>query len=124
MAWRRHFLYTSTRTRTTWKLRLAVLGVLILAVVATRGLWTSWIARSLICVEDVAPSALLLVENFDPDYLVFERAAARQAAGLAPKALVPVEESQDPRATNPVSKGIAEVMARQARLRDWEALPV
>src|SRR5262245_32085917 len=124
MAWRRHFLYTSTRIRTTWKLRLAVLGVLILAVVATRGLWTTWIARSLICAEDVAPSDLLLVENFDPEYLAFERAAALQAAGFAPRALVPVQASSNPAVPNPVSKGIAEVMARQARLGAWEALPI
>jgi hypothetical protein len=55
---------------------------------------------------------------------VFERAAALQAAGLAPRALIPVQASKDPGVPNPVSTGIAEVMARQARLRDWEALPV
>jgi hypothetical protein len=123
MAWHRHLVYTRTSTRTTWKLRLAVLAVLVVTVAATRGVWTAWVGKSLVCTEDVAPSDLILVENFDPDYLVFERAAALQAAGLAPRALVPVQGSS-PGVPNPVSKGIAEVMARQARLRDWEALPI
>ena len=124
MAWRRHLFYTRTSTRATWKLRLAVLAVVVLASAATRGVWTAQLGRSLVCEEDAAPSDLLLVENFDPDYLVFERAAALQAAGLAPRALVPVQASSDPGVPNPVSKGIAEVMARQARLHVWEVLPI
>ena len=124
MAWRQHLFCTRTSTRTTWKLRLAVLALVVLAAAATRDVWTAQLGRSLVCREGVAPSDLILVENFDPDYLVFERAAALQAAGFAPKALVPVQESRESGVPNPVSKGIAEVMARQARLRDWEALPI
>jgi hypothetical protein len=124
MAWRQHLFYTRTSTRTTWKLRLAVLAVVVLAAAATHGFWTAPLGRSLVCTEEVGPSDLILVENFDPDYLVFERAAALQAAGLAPKALVPVQESRNPGVPSPVSKGIAEVMARQARLGAWEVLPI
>jgi hypothetical protein len=124
MAWRQHLFYTRTSTRTTWKLRLAALAVVVLATAATRGVWTAQLGRSLVCTEEVAPSDLILVENFDRDYLVFERAAALQASGLAPRALVPVPASPDPEVPNSVSKGIAEVMARQARLRDWEVLPI
>jgi hypothetical protein len=124
MMWRRLLVYRSTRTRTTWKLRLAVLVALVLVLVATRAFWTARLGRSLVCAEELAPSDLILVENFDPDYLVFERAAALQAAGLAPRALVPVQASREPGVPNPVSTGIAEVMARQARLRAWEVLPI
>src|SRR5262245_10991743 len=124
MAWREHFFYTRMATRTKWKLRLAVLTFLVLGVVATRGVWTIWLGRSLVCPENVAPSDLLLLENFDPDYLVFERAAALKAAGLAPRALVPVTDSGTPGVPSPVSRGIAEVMAREARLGAWEALPI
>jgi hypothetical protein len=124
MAWRRHLFYTRTSTRATWKLRLAVLALVVLAASATRGLWTARIGRSLVCAEEVAPSDLILVENFDPDYLVFERAATLQAAGLAPRALVPVQGSRNPGVPNPVSTGVAEVMARQARLGRWEAFPI
>ncbi len=124
MTWRRHFFHTRTSTRTTWKLRLAVLALVVLAAAATRGVWTAQLGRSLVCPEEVAPSELILMENFDPDYLVFERAAALQAAGLAPKALVPIQALGDTGGPNLVSKGIAEVMARYARLGAWEALPI
>jgi len=124
MAWRRHLFYTRTSTRATWKLRLAVLAFVVLAAAATRGVWTAQVGRSLVCPEDAAPSDLLLLENFDPEYLVFERAAALQAAGLAPKALVPVKESKDSGVADSVSAGIAEVMARQARLATWGVFPI
>jgi hypothetical protein len=124
MTWQRHFFYTRTLVRTTWKLRLAVLAVVVLAAAATRGFWTAQLGRSLVCAEEVKPSDLILVENFDPDFLVFERAAALQAAGFAPKALVPVQALGNAGVPNLVSKGIAEVMAHHARLGPWEALPI
>src|SRR5215831_15414654 len=124
MAWQQHFFYTRTSTRTTWKFRLAVLISVVPILMATRGFWSVQIGRSLVCKEDVAPSDLILVENFDPDYLVFERAAELKAAGLAPKVLVPIQALGTPGVPNLVSKGIAEVMARYARLGPWEALPI
>jgi hypothetical protein len=122
--WRRHFLHTSETTRTTWKFRVAILIILILVGVFTRGFWKLQIARSLVCAEDLAPSDVILVENFDPNYLLFERAAALEKAGIAPRTLVPVQAAPDPYVVNPVSKGVAEVMARQARLERWEMLPI
>ena len=118
--WRRHFFYTKESIKTTWKLRVAALVVVILAGVLTRGLLVSYVGRSLVCGEDLAPSDAILVENFDPNYLLFERAEALERAGVAPRTLVPVQASRDPEVANPVSKGVAEVMARQARLKDWE----
>jgi hypothetical protein len=123
MAWRQHLFCTRTATRATWKLRLAVVALVVFVAAATHGVWTARLGQSLVCPEEVAPSDLILVENFDPNYLVFERAAALQAAGLAPKALVPVQ-ALDTGGPNLVSKGIAEVMARYARLGVWEALPI
>jgi len=77
-----------------------------------------------VCAPDVAPSDVILVENFDPDYLLFERAAELEKAGLARRILVPVEASPDPEVPNLVSKGIAEVMARQARIAVWDVIPI
>ena len=47
--WRRHFFRTRTSVGTTWRLRLALLAVLGLAVVSTHGAWTRWIQESLVC---------------------------------------------------------------------------
>jgi hypothetical protein len=81
---------------------------------------TASVGKSLVCTEDLGQSDVILVENFDPNYLVFERAAALQSAGLASRVLVPVQHSGDPSVANAVSRGVAEVMARQARLNAWE----
>jgi hypothetical protein len=125
--WRRHFFYEKKSIRTTWKLRIGALIVVILIWAATSGFWTAKIARSLVCARDVAPSDVILIENFDPNYLLFERAAALEQAGLARRALVPVQIHQPPSgppAINAVSQGIAEVMARQARIGVWGVIPI
>ena len=51
--------------------------------------------QSLVCTEEVSPSDVILVENFDPHYFVFERAAALHKAGLAARVLVPTDASRD-----------------------------
>src|SRR5262249_46270502 len=105
--------------------KIAVAAVIIIvALVMTGGWWTAEIARSLVCAEEVARSDALLVENFDPTYVLFERAEALEKAGVAPITLVPVEAAGGPEGVNPVSRGIAEVMARQSRLRVWRVIPI
>lgn len=122
--WRRHLFYRKESIRTTWKLRISILLLGGLLIWASRPVWTAHIAESLVCTEDIAPSDALVLENFDPAYLVFERAAALHRAGVASRLLVPVRASRDPERPNTVSLGIAEVMARVARLPDIEAIPV
>jgi len=101
-------------------LMLVVIGVAML----TNSFWTASIASSLVCAEELGASDAMLIENFDPNYLLFERAAGLEKAGLARMTFVPVEASSDSRIANPVSVGIAEVMARQARLRTWRQIIV
>src|ERR1700691_6093588 len=119
----RHFVYRKESLRTTWKLRLALAGGLALLVFLTRGSWIPGIARSLTCVEHVRTADAILVENFDVDYLPFERAAALQQEGFSSKILVPVmapTESSD----SSVDEGIVEVMTRIARLKDWQTIRI
>ena len=117
-------MYSRECVKTTWKLRLAVLVVAALILASTSRIWTNAIARSLVCGQDIAPSDLILVENFDAIYVLFERAAALEKAGLAPRTLVTVQASQRPGVANPIFSGIAEVMAKEARLEVWEMLPI
>ena len=123
-AWRRHFFYTREVTRTTWKLRFLIVVVIILTVVSTRRLWEAQIAEGLQCAEDRARSDAIVIENFDPHYLLFERAAALKKAGVAPIVLVPVRSEPQPDMLSPVAKGFAEVMARVAWLDDWQIIPI
>lgn len=103
--------------------KLAVVALVVIAgATFTSPWWSVELARSLVCAENVAPSEAMLVENLDPNYLLFERAEALEKAGAARTTFVPVEASSDPKVANPVSFGIAEVMARQARLRTWRPI--
>jgi hypothetical protein len=122
--WRRHFFYRKDSIRTTWKLRLGILIVVIVTAALTSGFWAAQIGRSLVCAGDLVPSDVILIENFDPNYLLFERAEALEKAGLAPRTLVPVQVFPEFPTVNPISKGIAEVMARQARLEAWGMIPI
>ena len=110
--------------RAAWKSALAFLVVITIAFV-TRGYWLPSIAWSLVCGETLAPSDAILVENFDPAYIVFERAASLQRARLSGRVLVPVPTAaRNSALANPVDEGIAELMARFARLDNIETIPV
>jgi hypothetical protein len=122
--WQRHFFYKKASLKTTWKFRLALLMLVMLLVSITRGFWMLKIGQSLVCTEEVSPSDVILVENFDPYYLIFERAATLHKAGLAARVLVPTDASRDSERANSVSQGIAELMARVARLQNVEILPI
>jgi uncharacterized SAM-binding protein YcdF (DUF218 family) len=108
-----------------WKVGLAALLIVVLIAVLTRSSWLPWVARDLVCTQELVSADAILVENFDPSYLVFERAAALRRAGASGRVLVPVAAStQDPGVANPVARGIAELMARFARIGDPDIVPI
>jgi len=76
-----------------------------------------------VCDERLVPADAILIENFDPDYLLFERAHALYKAGLASKVFVPTDASADGEESM-VSAGIVEVMSRIAWLEARETIPV
>ena len=122
--WQRHFFYTKASIKTTWKLRLALLLLGILLVSVTRGFWMLRIGQSLVCPEEMGQSDGIMVENFDPDYRLFERAAALHKAGFAARILVPTSASRDPARPSTVSKGIVDVMSHVARMHEPEIIPI
>lgn len=121
--WTRHLVYRTQHTRTTWKLRFALVTLVILSLWLASGWWTKAIARSLVCDASLAPSDAILVENFDPDYLLFERATKLRLAGLAARVLVPVSTDPGTSQANLVTVGTAELMARIARTGTIEIIP-
>src|ERR1041385_6176123 len=88
--WTRHFFYRTEHIRTTWIFRVGLVGVIVAAAWLGRGWWTVAVAHSLVCEANGAPSDAILIENFDPDYLVFERARQLRRAGVAARVLVPI----------------------------------
>ena len=125
LAWRSHFFYRKECFKTTWKLRLAILFLVILIALATRGVWVSTIGQSLVCREEIRQSDAIIVENFDPNYLLFERAAQLQNQGLAAKVIVPAAEaSHSVGQVNLISEGIARLMINVSKMKNSEIIPI
>jgi hypothetical protein len=129
--WQRHFFQRKESVKTTWKLRLAVLMLMILLVYSvhrTREGWVLWVGQSLVCPETIGHSDLILVENFDPDSLVYERAAALHHAGFATRVLIPIQVSNEPgqpdKRPYAMSKGLAQLMSRLVRIHEPKILPI
>ncbi len=122
--WQRHFVYRAESLKTTWKCRLTILIFVVLIGLLTRGFWIPSLGRTLTCTDDARPSDVILVENFDTDYLLFERAAALEHAGLSARVLAPtVASRRDPKMANTVSRGITEFMASVAGVQNLKIIP-
>lgn len=123
-AWVRHFVYRAACVKTTWALQVAVLLVLVVVPWATSACWTAAIGRSLVCESGLAPSDAILIENFDPDYLLFERARHLREVGIATRVLVPIRSEGERAELSAVSLGIAEVMVRISRVGPVEFVAI
>jgi hypothetical protein len=122
--WARHFVYRSNRLRTTWKFRVGLVILLLTAAWLTRSWWTAAVARSLVCEADPAASDAILIENFDPAYLLYEHARNLRQAGVAGRVLVPVPS--DPGTSEPkaVELATAEMLANLSRLGPYEVVRI
>jgi hypothetical protein len=121
--WTRHFFYRTEHTRTTWKLRIGLVLIVLMTFWLTGGWWTAAMARSLECESSRAPSDTILIENFDPDYVLFERARHLRDAGLATRVLIPVPADPDTAQPRPVELAMTEMLARLARLGSFDVVP-
>lgn len=101
----------------------AVLLCAVMLVWGTRSIWTLELGRSLVSAQEPVQASAILIENFDPNYLLFERARSLSDAGLASRVFVPVAVGGDGIPSR-VGQGVAEVMARIARLDSIEIIPV
>jgi hypothetical protein len=77
-----------------------------------------------VCREEIRRSDVIIVENFDPNYLLFERAAQLKRQGFAVRVIVPAEASHEVGGISRISKGIAELMIQVAQLQDTEIIPI
>ena len=78
----------------------------------TRGLWAGAVAKGLLCEEQGSGTGVdaIVVENFDVNYLVFERASELKRKGLTARVLVPVQAAPDTGEPDLVFGQIAEMM--------------
>jgi hypothetical protein len=122
--WRQYFFYRKEVWKTTWKFKLAALVVIFLALAFAKRVLSERFAQNLMCVETTDPSDALLLENFDPDYLVFERAESLRRAGVASRVLVPLIGVSQEDLSNSYYLDFAKAMARVARLPYIEPIAV
>ncbi|AMY12958.1 hypothetical protein LuPra_06242 [Luteitalea pratensis] len=90
----------------------------------TSAWWTAAIGRSLVCESVLLPSDAILIDNFDPDYLLFERARNLRNAAMAPRVLVPVAIDAATGLPNRVALGVAEVLAQLSRVGSVDIVPI
>jgi hypothetical protein len=123
--WTRLFFYRKESLKTTWTFRLLVLVCLLGLPWLTRGLWAAPLARQLVCEQQGgAGVGAILIENFDLNYLVFERAGDLRRQGSTARIVVSVQASADSEEPNLVSAQIVDVMARTARIGELTMIPV
>jgi hypothetical protein len=122
--WTGHLVYRAEVTKTTWKLRIGLAVLVLLALWLTSGWWTAAIARSLMSDASVAPSDAILVETFDFEYVLFERAADLRHAGLASRVFVALQSDPVTREPKPITVAVTELMAGRAGLGTVEIVPV
>jgi hypothetical protein len=111
-------------TVTTWKFRLLVLLAVCSLFWVTYPAWLVAIGSSLLHQEDLKPADVILLENYDSDYAVYETAHGLVRAGLSSRVLVPVRAQEETPQIGAVEKGFAEVLSHAAGIDNWEVLPV
>jgi hypothetical protein len=121
-AWSRYFFRREEVVKTTWLFRGCVAAALALGLYVTRPIWIPAVGHSLTCGEQPQHSDAILIDNFDHNYLLFERASVLRDDGVAQRVLVLQFSSSEEGPT--IEEGIVEVMARTARLDDVERIPV
>jgi uncharacterized SAM-binding protein YcdF (DUF218 family) len=122
--WHSHFFYRKQVLKTTWKFRLLFVLVLIAIFIVPHRFWAGQIGNSLVCKKQIEPSDALLLENFDLNYHVFERAAALQKAGVASRALVPSLVTVKPSGVLESSMRVTRLVAQTAKLETFDLIPV
>jgi hypothetical protein len=76
------------------------------------------------CDASIAPSDAILVETFDLDYRLFERAADLRHAGLAARVLIPLQAESTTREPKAITAAVMELMATRSGLGTVELVPV
>lgn len=124
-SWTRWFVTKKEVVKTTWAFKTAVTVVLVLLVYLTRPLWAHAVAESLVCgqTEHREPVDAILIDDFESDYLLFERVRHLQESGLSSRVIAPVNVLADG-SISPVGQEFVNVLARQARVRNVNTVPV
>jgi hypothetical protein len=123
--WARYFVTRREVTKTTWAFKATAIVALVLLFFLTEPVWARAVGESLVCTQGghVERTDAILIDDFDRDYLLFERARHFQEAGLSSTVIAPVNLVADG-SVSPVSEAMVDVLARLARVKHLRMVPV
>lgn len=90
----------------------------------THSWWAAAVGDSLLCQSNRARSDAILIENFDTEYLLFERAAALRQMGWSHRILVPVRIDERTGRPDPVVETTSRLVADIAHLGTIDIVPM
>ena len=96
---------------------------LLIVITVARPIWSSAVGRSLVCGGQPGSADAILVENLDPNYLLFERAGELYRANALSRVYV-LANANAGGVPSSVDLGVINVMAQIARLAPFKVVPV
>ena len=123
--WTRYVVTKKEVVRTTWAFKAALTIALFLGAYLTEPAWAHAVAEGLVCgqAQPLERVDAILIDDFESDYLLFQQARWLQEAGLGTTIIAPVNALANG-SISPVSQAVVEVLARQARVKHVNTVPV
>lgn len=103
-----------SRVKNKWKILVCLCLVSILSWFFARSYLIDAIGRSLVYEGPAEKSEILLIENFDNEYLLFKKAAQLKLDGLGKLIIVPVQADLNSDLPEHISLKVAEVLCQEA----------
>jgi len=123
--WARYVVTRKEVVKTTWAFKATVIIALVLLCYLMEPVWAHAVGESLVCAQDgkVGRADAILVDDFDRDYLLYERARHLEEDGLSSTVIAPVSLFAGG-SVSPVSEAMVDVLARLARVKQVTKVPV
>jgi hypothetical protein len=114
------FVYRTQTWKTSWLLRLLLVGGCGFLLLGTKSCWVPVVGGSVVHKGPIVQSDALLLDNLDEDYSVYDKAGQLQRRSLAARVVIPVVAGRGSDSPSPYALPIVEVMSRMARLENAE----
>jgi len=118
------FFYRKVCWKTTWLFRLILLFAVLLVLLAAKGPALRAIGESLVIHVGSEHCDAVLIENFDPNYLLFEESRKLLNSGMDAGVFVPVPYNRGKSGPNRVSAETVSVMAEVSRIGDYRTINI
>lgn len=118
------FFYRKVCWKTTWLFRSILVLAFLLVLLLAKGPVSRAIGESLVAHVESEHCDALLIENFNPNYLLFEKSRKLLESGMAAGVFVPVPYNRGKSGPNRVSEEIVAVMAEVSRIGEVQTIAI